>query len=537
MAPPQVTVLGARPVPDPTFSIWEEPVLYILIVIISVVGLMVAIGTAYDIILQRRNQQNVEKTPGPAECNGNHLTYTSTGPEQSTKPETESTNKTKQSTLRPGLFSQCVLCFSAWSNLRKICDTRTEDSLACIHGMRVLSLLWVIAGHTCMFTFPISDNKGFRQLVEQDFLFQSISNGAFSVDTFFFLSGVMVSYVFFKNTSKNNTKEDISTVQMLKNNSVRFLGVFSYRYLRLTPPYLFILMVTQLNSRWFYYNAVMHNPFLVRDQSTCPDYWWRNALYINTLFPVKDMCMIWSWYLANDTQFYTLGILLLLVSAKYFKLAVTSMFTFLVSSWFTTAVIVLNTHHMPSIEEPLGLFDELYDKPWTRLGPYVIGMCAGWILHTTNCKIKMHKALVVIGWALSIAMSFVLVHGLYGDLGPIMSAAYVALSHTAWAIAVAWIVIACTTGNGGYVNKVLSCKFLYPLSRITYCAYLVHPLVMISVIMHLDSPMHLARASMIIVIFGYFCTSYMLSLIVSLGFEAPTISLLNILHPIKRKLK
>jgi hypothetical protein len=27
-------------------------------------------------------------------------------------------------------------------------------------------------------------------------------------------------------------------------------------------------------------------------------------------------CMIWSWYLANDTQFYTLGILLLLLSSK-----------------------------------------------------------------------------------------------------------------------------------------------------------------------------------------------------------------------------
>ena len=44
-----------------------------------------------------------------------------------------------------------------------------------------------------------------------------------------------------------------------------------------------------------------------------------------------------------------------------------------------------------SIEEPLGLFDELYDKPWTRLGPYVIGMCAGWVLCRTKCAIKMHK--------------------------------------------------------------------------------------------------------------------------------------------------
>jgi hypothetical protein len=58
---------------------------------------------------------------------------------------------------------------------------------------------------------------------------------------------------------------------------------------RLTPPYLFVLAVTQLNARWFYHNSVFRNPIMVRDQATCPEYWWRNVLYINTLFPVKDM--------------------------------------------------------------------------------------------------------------------------------------------------------------------------------------------------------------------------------------------------------
>lgn len=33
----------------------------------------------------------------------------------------------------------------------------------------------------------ISDNQLFRGLVEKDFFFQSISNGNFSVDTFFFV--------------------------------------------------------------------------------------------------------------------------------------------------------------------------------------------------------------------------------------------------------------------------------------------------------------------------------------------------------------
>lgn len=46
--------------------------------------------------------------------------------------------------------------------------------------------------------------------------------------------------------------------------------------------------------------------------------------------------MLWSWYMANDTQFYVLGILLLLLSIKYLKTIIVVIFLLIVSSWFTT---------------------------------------------------------------------------------------------------------------------------------------------------------------------------------------------------------
>jgi hypothetical protein len=42
----------------------------------------------------------------------------------------------------------------------------------------------------------------------------------------------------------------------------------------------------------------------------------KSDITVYTLNFVIFQCMIWSWYLANDTQFYTLGILLLLLSSK-----------------------------------------------------------------------------------------------------------------------------------------------------------------------------------------------------------------------------
>lgn len=46
--------------------------------------------------------------------------------------------------------------------------------------------------------------------------------------------------------------------------------------------------------------------------------------------------MLWSWYMANDTQFYVLGILLLLLSIRYLKTVVAVILLLVVSSWFTT---------------------------------------------------------------------------------------------------------------------------------------------------------------------------------------------------------
>jgi hypothetical protein len=56
-----------------------------------------------------------------------------------------------------GLLSQLLLSFSAVRNSRKIlkCDT-PQDSLTSIHGLRFLSLAWVVLVHTYLQVFAIA---------------------------------------------------------------------------------------------------------------------------------------------------------------------------------------------------------------------------------------------------------------------------------------------------------------------------------------------------------------------------------------------
>jgi len=60
---------------------------------------------------------------------------------------------------------------------------------------------------------------------------------------------------------------------------------------------------------------------------------------------------------------------------------------------------------------------------------------------------------------------------------------YGTFSRCTWSLALAWVIFACHRGLGGLVNKILSAGFWIPLSRLTYCAYLVH-IIVIAVLFH-----------------------------------------------------
>ncbi|XP_071451418.1 nose resistant to fluoxetine protein 6 [Hetaerina americana] len=596
--PRTVQVLEVK-TPAEYYTFWTDPTFHVLVAVTSAVVLLMVIGTSYDLWLEYAKGRvagdaesggRPEEADAPApilmgayQCPPPHAASRKARPEAMEPPAREEREETAgrktrrfpsifclglpvtlnlqtsvtergdkdcpdvmyqpkddtssiggYSDIVAGLASETALSFSIRRNLATIADhTVGSDTLPTLHGLRFLSMLWVILGHTCLVAFKYSDNMAYRGVVEKEFFFQTISNAAFSVDTFFFISGLLVSFLYFRTTSKLDVKQ-LTRTTGAKSNILQFVGLMAYRFGRLTAPYLFVLGLVEVTMKIFYHNSVFEPPTL--DHINCPKYWWRNILYINTLFPVKDMCMLWSWYLADDTQFYALGIIILILAVSHFRLAAVTTATFLISSWCTTAFIAFQNNHLPSVNDPLALFDKIYDKPWTRLGPYLVGMSVGWILFKTNCRIRMHLGAVAAGWTLSSLCLLSLLYGLYGtNLSPATAAAYSSLSHTAWALAMAWVVIACSTGYGGWVNSLLSWSPLYPFSRVTYCAYLVHPLVIRITAMNMDSPLHLGKDNITIIYLGNVVASYVLSFMVSLAFEAPAVALLKILHPKRHK--
>ncbi|XP_039288066.1 O-acyltransferase like protein isoform X2 [Nilaparvata lugens] len=430
--------------------------------------------------------------------------------------------------------SEVLKAFSVPANVKKICSLEAnEDTLTPLHGLRVISILWVIMIHTCLVIFHVANNKLYRSKAEEDFLYHTLSSGTFSVDTFFFVSGLLISFLYFRTRSKFDLQEFTKQEDGLKGQGIQFSSMIVYRFFRLTPPYLIMIWIVDVSMKHFRDHSVLEFPSM--DYQNCENYWWRNILYINTMFPSVERCMSWSWYLANDSQFYVIGAILLIISKRYFHVAAGLVSTLFVLGWGATAVVSLSHKHITDPKEPLANYDELYDKPWARIGPYLVGLCTGWLLFHLKCTITLSKTWVYVVWSATGVTLLSVVYGLhYIKLGPTTSAMYVALCHTAWALALAWVVIACVTGYGGRLNSILSWKYLYPFSRLTYCVYLIHPQLMRSAVLAAESPMHISRDLMIVQFLGFTVASYMLAFVFSLSFEAPCISLLKMLHPQKR---
>lgn len=67
---------------------------------------------------------------------------------------------------------------------------------------------------------------------------------------------------------------------------------------------------------------------------------------------------------------------------------------------------------------------------------------------------------------------------------------YDSFSRVSWAIALAWIIFACVNGYGGPVNWFLSLTFWQPLSRISYCLYIVHLIIQLTIMSMVKTPVN-----------------------------------------------
>lgn len=429
------------------------------------------------------------------------------------------------------IWKKLLLAFSVQSNVKKLLhtDNVTEETLPALHGIKFLSMSWVILGHTYLqMNWQTLRQLDVARIEIRKFAFQAVINALMSVDTFFFITGLLVCYITLGVTNKYGKKVFNTPLFLIR------------RIWRLLPPTLFVIALTILIP-YVGSGPLWHDTIdLVVDN--CRQNWWANALFINNFFKGSDTCLPQTWYTATDMQLYCLALLFVLLMLKKPTYAVVFSVFMILASIAVTATINIYFELMPTAlqgsQDPLELVDH-YDltqfKPHAHVSPYFIGLLMGYLLRVsqqTSFRIRPHVQFFL--WLTSLGMAMSVLYGTHNwnrdkEATVLESTLYSSLFRTAWVLAIGWMTFACCTGRGGVINSILSWKAMVPMSRLTFMAYLLHCLVIWFYYGNMQGLGDGQQITAVWLFFGFMVVTFAASFICHILFEAPFMQLERVL--------
>jgi len=383
-------------------------------------------------------------------------------------------NMTKSGKPKKPLFT----AFSVLTNAPKIFTvkkTNNPNIIHCLSGLRVFSMCWVVFGHGYMTFYELPHlNRNYFFTWTTTAFSMLVQNATLCVDTFFFMSGLLMLWGAFREMEKTKGKLNIPMM-------------YFHRYIRLTP--VVAVVILYIMSLYKYSGAGPMWMKIGTQDKRCADTWWATLLYVqNYAFPYQ-ICISQSWYLAVDTQLYVLSPIFLIPLWKYGKKALIPIITFgILCLGCTFATFMVNDFTLFRVQDDqVDLRQRLtYYPTHTRFPTWLIGVIFGYFLYTKNRgrQIPLAKKWVITGWCTAFLVMLADLWGPYWRILPttpdapiIEGAFYEPLSRTSWALSIAWIVWACYNGHGGLINDFLSWSFFVGFSRLSYCMYVIHRIV------------------------------------------------------------
>ncbi|KRY38710.1 Nose resistant to fluoxetine protein 6, partial [Trichinella spiralis] len=428
-------------------------------------------------------------------------------------------------------WKKCViLSFSIPRNLSEL-QLINPDHIQCIDGIRVLSVCYAIFGFSVLFAMNNIDNALQAMDMISKFYAQIINSAALAADSFFVLSGFLVCYLFLNRAQLHNALDPMHWVLF-----------YIRRAIRLVPVYVVLLGFVAL-----LFKHVGDGPLWTgsipsfSSQLGCESSWWTNLLFINNFFGQENPCMGWAWFLAVEVQLYILSPLLLLLYHYSPRVALAATSLLMISFAVLHAVIVVLNDYPPSyvattnfseLEKLDAYVKNVFVKPYSHCCSYLVGIALGYFIYKMKNKpYKFSKRTRKVLWIVSLLFNATTVFGIYDYAkGAVCSAMrwsstakglYACLSRLSWPITIAMIIMLCLNSKNCFVNRWLSMRMWKPLSRLSYCAALIHPMITATLLLTLRESFHVTICNVIYNAVSVTCITYLVALVVYLCLEAP----------------
>ncbi|XP_076275541.1 nose resistant to fluoxetine protein 6-like isoform X2 [Rhynchophorus ferrugineus] len=420
---------------------------------------------------------------------------------------------------------EIVISFSVVHTVMKLLHTKpSELNLECICGIKLLTMVLIIAGHSLIFVFsgPVSNIEFFQQNSYQ--LQNSIFlNNPLLVDSFLLISGFLTCYLMLIELQKRHGQLNIWFIYLA-------------RYIRLTPAY---LTVIGFYMTWFpkIGSGPLWRQTVEVETERCLKSWWTNLLYINNYVNTDYLCIFQAWYLAVDYQLFIIAPLIILSIWKW-KIWGKALFTILIltlmllPSYFTIKNNLDPTLLVfPSEIEDISTnvyFNSTYIKTHIRAISYFCGILLGYVIHRLQINgNKISTNIRILGWIITTILgtasmfSIIVFYQKNYEFDKIESSIYTGCHRIAWNLFISWVITVCVTENSPFINKFLSWKAFVPLSRLTYCAYLTNGIIEIYHKGTIKQELTLTKFDLTCRLLGHLGLTFGLAFILCICFESP----------------
>ncbi|XP_048737855.1 nose resistant to fluoxetine protein 6-like isoform X1 [Ostrea edulis] len=485
---------------------------------------------------RKKDNPDIDETNFSTEKRNSHVTRN--GHLTTMDNENDSMDSLVSDEKYKGFMEKLTKAFSLYQNIPDVMSfDQPKDSIQCVYGIRFFSLAWIVLGNSFLYAAlsltkaPVTGNLLEGVGLLKNFAFQAVYTAPFAIDSFFVISGFLITYHFLRKClHKGKLKWQF------------ILGFYSNRYIRITPVYFIILMTYTYFYHYVGDSPLYPNSIAVADK--CKDNWWRHILYVNNLVGTSgtlafEQCMPWSWFLACIMQFYLITPILIIFYLWSSVLGGFMVCLLLIASVVATAIKEKKyTGDILSMMSDGGdYWNNVFITPWCRVGAYCIGILLGFLFD--NCdfkkKVKIHKDLSLLAWLAALGVFITLTYSPYTKnreggytWTPIQSEVYEAMSHVVWALALSWVIFACATEHGGIVNWFLSWRGFLPLSRLSYVVYLIHPVIMVAFVYNKKVLVYMNSFEMVYMFLGHLITSYVIGVLFAVGIELPFVRLLQV---------
>ncbi|XP_076315698.1 O-acyltransferase like protein-like [Tachypleus tridentatus] len=426
--------------------------------------------------------------------------------------------------LHTGFAVELLLCFSLYTNTLKLFSTKSsQHTMKAICGIRFITINWIILAHT-LSDFDIGMMGGLFHTKEQvgDIDKQFVFQASLSVDTFFCITGFLTMYYVWVYTDGKAKNFVISKFIFL-------------RYFRLTPPVVLVLCFVFLLP--FFGSGPNWSNIVVPYVEGCYSTWWRNLLYINSLYK-PGQCLSQTWYISCDFIFHGLSLIVFIPMFRKPKVGLLVILFLLMSSVLGSSLLTWYYQLPPTLfpammnRRKLGIMAEIrYYNPIHHLGSYCVGLYAGYAIAKKKFE-SISKFSVVFGWLFCSFLFLSVMYGMYSwnngvEGSTVVAVTYASLHRPLWAASVAWVILMCVTGRGGMINSFLSWKPFLSLDRITYMLYLIHHVVITVYNGYMSYTIDSKPITVAYVHFGHISTSYLISVVCVLFVESPCLAVMK----------